>query len=268
MLLRPNGVDIIYIDESGRYPRFLATAVRVPFLRPSDEGWRFVWHDHHRRADDWRRALSRAHGIKFRKEMHGHEILGRKGLYLRGDRNLGVRESVQLYRDALHSLTFLEAGSVITTYAGDGRTVGGADGIEACMVGLFQRLRTQCSVNDVNALVFFDEGHDEYIRWFRRAQVHLPTGSMFGGWQDGRATRNIPFDLSPEDGNIKRSVLSYHMQIADLIVYAARLKIEDEDGALAAKRQARGHGTLYDAVPTAVLNLRSTRKRNDAIVPL
>jgi hypothetical protein len=80
-ILRPGGIDVIYMDESARYPNFFATVVRIPFLRQKDNLWRFVWQDSYDLADQWRRSLSKAHQIRFRQELHAHEILGRKGLY-------------------------------------------------------------------------------------------------------------------------------------------------------------------------------------------
>lgn len=119
----------------------------------------------------------------------------------------------------------------------------------------------------MNGLVFFDEGHVEYIGHFRRAQKYLLTGSARGAWDGGRATVNLPLSMFPKDGNFKKSDLSYFLQIADLVAYAARLKLEQERGLLSAKRARRGHGGAYDAIPREVINLRATARRNDGIVP-
>jgi hypothetical protein len=73
--------------------------------------------------------------------------------------------------------------------------------------------------------------------------------------------------MFPKDANIKCSDLSYFLQIADLVSYSVRLKLENERGQLSAKRVAREHHLLYDFVPRAQLNLLATMKRKDAIVP-
>lgn len=112
-------------------------------------------------------------------------------------------------------------------------------------------------------MVFFDEGNISYIRLYRMAQKYLPTGSKFGGW-GSKKTRNLPLSMFPKDGNVKISDLSYFMQIADLICYAARLKLENERGVLAAKRSQRGHHKIYDAISFSRLNRSATMKRRDA----
>jgi hypothetical protein len=35
MDLRPNGIDIFYIDKSERHPLAVTSVVRIPFLRPN-----------------------------------------------------------------------------------------------------------------------------------------------------------------------------------------------------------------------------------------
>ena len=270
-MLRPlsnNGIDILYVDESARHPRFTATAVRVPFLRHIDSRWRYVWSDYYDNADVWRRQLSRDFGVRFRKELHGYELLKAGGLYLRGKRNFRPDDAVMFYKEALARPTFLEPASIFTVFGFSDSRVAGFAGIEATMVGLLQRLRTQCSSNGVDGLLFFDEGHDEYIRWYRRAQVYLPTGSAYGAWDQGQATKNLPLTMFPKDANFKKSHLSYFLQMADLVVYAARIKLEAEANTLTAKLMRRGHGTVYDSLPTAVLNLKATKKRTDGIVPI
>jgi hypothetical protein len=113
-ILRSGGIDIFYIDESVLYPNFFATVVRVPFLRNQQSQWRFVWENAYDQADQWRRLLSKRHNVKFRQELHAHEILGRKGLLHKQNRNLTVDESFSLYAEALSSLTFIEDGSIFT----------------------------------------------------------------------------------------------------------------------------------------------------------
>ena len=127
-------------------------------------------------------------------------------------------------------------------------------------------MRNDCNFTKVNGLGFFDEGHSSYIRLYRMAQKYLPTGSRFAGW-GSKATKNLPLSMFPKDGNTKNSAFSYFMQVADLVCYAARLKLENERGTLSAKRAERGRHTLYDTIPTTRLNTLATLRRPDAIVP-
>ncbi|QDC01866.1 DUF3800 domain-containing protein [Mesorhizobium sp. 8] len=75
----------------------------------------------------------------------------------------------------------------------------------------------------------------------------------------------MPLDMFPKDANFKHSHLSYFVQMADFIAYAARLKLEHQRGTLPAKRVGRNHHTLYDFIAPGVVNLRATKYRNDGI---
>jgi hypothetical protein len=267
MDLSPNGIDVFYIDESERHPLAVTSAVRIPFLRPKQNGWEFVWDHYAAEATKWRRDLSRTHSIRFREELHGYRILKHQGYFHKTWRNLTPPEATALYKDALKTLTWIPERSIMSTYASQGSELMGHKGIAACLFGLFQRIRNHCNHTSVNGMVFFDEGHKSYIRLYRMAQKYLPTGSRFGGWEGGKLTRNLPLSMFPKDGNMKNSDLSYFVQIADLICYATRLKLEHERGELAAKRIGRDHHTIYDSIPKVQLNTLATFKRPDAIVP-
>jgi hypothetical protein len=266
MDLAPNGIDIFYIDESERHPLSVASSVRAPFLRPKQGGWEFVWGNHNSNAAAWRRDLSKKHTVRFREELHGYKILKHQGLYHKHWRNLSPTEATTLYQDALATLTWLPNGAIMSAYATDTSSLMGHTGIDACMLSLFQRIRNDCQHRNVNGLIFFDEGHPSYLRLYRMAQKYLPTGSMWGGW-GSKKTRNLPLSMFPKDANIKNSSQSYFMQIADLVSYAARLKLESERKTLAAKRVNRGHHLVYDSIPRMHLNTAATMKRKDAIVP-
>lgn len=267
MLLRPGGIDLFYIDESVRDPLFVATAVRIPFLRNVNGAWRFVWADYLEQAVAWRRHLSAAHKIRARAELHGTKILGHQGLYVKGGRNLRPDEAVALYREALDSVGFIPPASIITTFATDQTVLMGHKGIKAALFGLFQRIRRQCG-EGVNGMLFFDDGHPEYIGYYRQATRWLPTGSRHGGWGGGKATANLALDMFPKDANVKASAQSLFLQIADLVAYSASLKLQNEAGSLNAKRVKRGHGDVYDALRQEQINLRATNKRRDGLVPI
>lgn len=266
MQLRPGGLDIFYIDESERFPVSVVTSVRVPFLRRIDGVWTFVWQDYLDKAVAWRKALTANHNIRSRAELHGYEILAHRGLLGKGRKNLWPDQAVALYADALKSVDFLPDASIITTYATNKTELMGHKGIKAAMYGLFQRIRRQCGT-ELNGLMLFDDGHPEYVSHFRAATKYMPTGSMLGGW-GGKSTTNLPLDMFPKDANLKASNLSLFLQIADLVVYSARLKLEAENGTLQEKRRKRGHADLYDCLSSAKINLAATGRRKDGIVPV
>jgi len=266
MKLRSGGLDIYYIDETEKHPFSVVTSVRVPFLREVEGEWTFVWSDYLQRAVEWRCRITARHSVRFSKELHANVILAHQGQYKKPENNLRPDEATALMSDALASLDFLEPQSIMTAYADDRTVLMGERRINAAMLGLFQRIRRQLG-DDRNGMIIFDDGKPEYIRLYRRATRWLPTGSALGGWKDG-SSLNLSLDMFPKDANVKASKLSLFIQIADLVAYAARLKLEREHGLLPAKREKRGHGILYDSVFKDALNTRATGRRNDAIVPI
>src|SRR5262249_27220439 len=141
--------------------------------------------------------------------------------------------------------------------------------LEAALYALLQRMRMQCIVRNTNAIVFFDEGHPEYRKLYRQAQVYLPTGSRLGSWGGGSFSKNMPLDMFTKDGNTKPSKHCHFTQIADLVAYAAFLKIKAERRALTAWQTKYKLGTLYDELPRAVKNIAAQNKApHDAIVRL
>jgi hypothetical protein len=264
MELRNGGIDIFYLDESGADGWHIITAVRVPFIRQNDGRWIIEWGNYLDLAKSWRKELSSKHSILFRKELHATKFLMCKDLYHKSGRNLDPVEAVAAYADAIEKVSFLPAASVMTVAAKDNSKLFTWKGIEAAFLALMQRLRSHCDdkAENRNGMLFFDEGHDEYVKLFRRACVYLPTGSSLGG------TRNLPLSMFTEDGNFKKSHFSYFVQVADLVSYAALQKMRFESGVLNAKRVQREHHLLYDKLPASIVNLAVTRARKDGIVVL
>ena len=266
MELRRNGIDLYYIDESEFYPISVVSAVRVPFLKPNPTGWDFVWQDHLDYATRWRKNLSTNHDIRARAEIHTSQLLATKGLYKKGRTNLSWREACSLVADAVKTVDFLPPHSITTAYATADGSLMGHKGIKAALFALFQRIRKQCG-SHTNGLLFFDDGHPEYIHYYRAATKYLPTGSSRGGWDSG-ATKNLPLDMFPKDANMKASDKSLFLQIADLAVVTARLKIQQERGELNAKRVKRGHHLLFDEFAPHACNVAASGKRADGIVAI
>jgi hypothetical protein len=149
-------------------------------------------------------------------------------------------------------MTFLPDVSVMSTVAHRGQTyLYGNQRLEAAMVAMFQRMRTKCSKSKVAALAFFDQGHDEYRTLYRKAQVYLPTGSMYES-----KTRNIPLDMFIEDANTKNSKHCWFTQAADLIAYAAFLKVKAARKELTDWQVENDLGNLYSFIPIEKINSR------------
>jgi hypothetical protein len=84
------------------------------------------------------------------------------------NRNLTVDESFSLYAEALSSLTFIEDGSIFTVASTAESNVLGNKGMDACLVSMFQRIKTQSDKSRANGMMFFDEGHKDIFGNFAK----------------------------------------------------------------------------------------------------
>ena len=76
MILQPGGIDIFYIDESTDRQVQCMVAIAIPFLLNVDGVWSLAWEDHFEQAREWRRYLSRQHGIPVKKELKASNAEG------------------------------------------------------------------------------------------------------------------------------------------------------------------------------------------------
>ena len=260
-------MDIFYVDESEDGDIQVMSAVAVPFLRPNNHGYEFVWADFLENAKAWRRHLKALRGIPMKHELHGTKLLRGKGRPKHGRFNFKNWEGARAYREALQLISFLPEGSIFAVAGESTGTLYGQTRLERVAHALFQRMRRQCVARKVNAIVFFDEGHPEYRQLYRKAQVYLPTGSAHGGWSIG-ATQNLPLDMFTKDANMKDSKHCYFTQIADLVSYSAFLKKKGELGTLAEWQQRLNVQELFDSRPQSVCNTRVSATSNDGILRL
>lgn len=260
MILRPGGIDVFYIDESNDRNLFAVTAVAVPFIRNVDGVWNITWPDHLAAAKEWRRAIASDLKIPASKELHGTKLVGGRGNFIVGSRQIPKDEAAVVYREILSRIAFVPPESVITVVGSRGPEMYGHGRLLRVLHALFQRMRRQCEARRVNAMVFFDEGHNEYRELYRRAMVNLPTGSMFGG------SRNLPLDMFVKDGNMKNSRHCVFTQVADLMSYAALSKIRHERKEMQEDQIANQLHTLYDAIPVGIRNLKASAGAADGIV--
>jgi len=268
MQLPWGGIDIYYIDESTGPDALVMSAVAVPFLRPVDGNWSIVWPDHFEMLREWKRKLWHDYEIPVQKELKGSKLASGRGRYLKGKHQLQKPEAATVYRAALSSMGFIQSLGIITVVGTDKSHLYGHTRLEAVLYALLQRMRTACNKTQRAGMVFFDEGHGEYRKLYRKALVHLPTGSNRGDWGDGAATRSIPLDNFVKDGNTKNSTHSFYIQLVDLVSYAALLKIRGEQGRLAEWQQELELNTLYDAIPRSALNTLASSRDPQGIVRL
>jgi hypothetical protein len=174
--------------------------------------------------------------------------------------------AVGVYKWSLAHLGFLPAESIITVVCQPGSNLYGQTKLEAALHALFQRMERASVARSCNGLVFFDEGHGEYRKIFRRARRYLVTGSSQGAWASGRLSRNIPMAHFVKDANFKDSRHSLLVQLVDMIAYAALQKARARTGACSPWQTTLGLHDAYNLIPTAVLNTRASTRDPQGIV--
>lgn len=270
MKLLSGGIDAFYVDESTDERVYLLSVVRIPFLRQVDNIWEFQWHQYLDSAKEWRASLRDETTIPTRKELKGQKLASGRGRYREGKHSLGKADGNYAYRKALLGLDFLPSQSIWCASATRAANLYGHGRMEAALYALLQRVAKYCERNKRNGLIFFDEGHKEYRHLYRRACVHLPTGSMLGGWGGGALTKNLPLSTFVEDANYQDSRYSHFVQIADLVAYAAAAKVRHENGLLAQWQTDHNVDKHYDTIPAGVINTAATMfaRKKDGIVRL
>ena len=79
----------------------------------------------------------------------------------------------------------------------------------------------------------------------------------------------MPMDMFTKDANEKISKHCYFTQAADLIAYAAFLKIKGEHGQLTAWQSQYRFNEIYNSIPNGKLNINVSRQPpRDGIVRL
>jgi hypothetical protein len=261
MILSSGGLDTFYVDESHDKTLYVVTSIAIPFLRPRAGNWFIAWPEHFEAAKAWRKQIAENLKIPASKELHGTKLMSGRGNYLYGQRQIPREDAAYFYRSILQEINFIPDGSIITVAGIRGPTMYGEDRLTRVMHALFQRMRSQCHARQVNAMTFFDQGHQEYRDLYRKARVNLLTGSRYG------ATRNLPLSMFVEDANEKNSKHCIFTQVADIIAFSALSKIRAERKLLDQEQLDLGFSTLYDAIPRGVLNAKASRQ-GDGIVRL
>lgn len=254
MILQPGGIDIFYIDESHDNQHYVVTAVCIPFLRNVEGIWQIVWPNHLASAKAWRKGIRDNLHIPTKKELHGVKLASCRGQFLHGKYNFKYKQAASAYQQILMNMAFMPSLGVMSAAASRSKHLYGHQRLEAAMYALFQRMRRKCIADKTNAITFFDEGHPEYRKLYRMAQVYLPTGSQLGSWEGGKASKSMPMDMFVKDANDKNSKHCFFTQAADLIAYAAFLKIKSEHNQLTTWQSQNGFGNLYDYVPKPIVN--------------
>lgn len=220
MKLAREGIDVFYIDESNDQKSYVLAAICIPVMRMVDREWHIVWPDRIQIAREWRRLMNAEVKIPPHKELHGLKLISGRGNYYKGRHNFDRAKASGVYRSILRNLDqVLPPASIMAASAKRGvSTLYGRTRLEAALYALLQRMRMQSLKREVNAMTFFDQGHPEYRKLYRQAQVYLPTGSnRTDGWEQGQTSKNLPLSMFFKDANEKNSKHCHFTQIADLI---------------------------------------------------
>jgi hypothetical protein len=264
MDLEPGGMDIWYIDESSDSNTFAVSAIAIPFLRPKDGGgWQIVWDDHLAKARQFRKDLHKIHTIPTKPELHAVKLASGRGSYKQGKHQFSQKAGSAIYKWSLQQLSFLEPESIISVVGNRSSNLYGNTKLEAVMFALFQRMEQASLHNKRNGMVFFDEGHGEYRNLYRKSRKYLPTGSQYGAWMTAkgqRPTTNKPMSHFVKDANFKQSHHTLFIQLADLVVYGALMKVRQRTGNLTPWQQKYGLDSAYDGIPGRVVNKNASRR--------
>ncbi|MBM9594468.1 DUF3800 domain-containing protein [Roseitranquillus sediminis] len=268
MRFHPTGLCTVYADESDDKQRFVLAFVSIPTLAmqsgPAASALADKWKNYFRAAKGWRAELKRTHNIPVSKELKGSKLATGRNRYDGGTAPLYGRRAIAAYSYALSQLNFLPPQSVFSVYATRDYNMYGHRKLEASLYAAFQRIQSQNSATGQHALIIFDEGHGEYRTLYRKACVHLPTGSSQGGWV-GQRSKNIPLTTTIKDANFKDSKTSHFIQIADLVAYATLVKARAELGALSDREKNLSVASLHDSIPRRVLNTKVKTGGTDGI---
>ena len=263
--LPDNGLVTFYADESDDKQTYVISCVAVPTLGALRDEVPVRWDDFFERTKAWRRGLRDRYGIPLGKELKGSKLATGRNSYQPNQGRLFGQRAVDAYAFALRTLDFMPPGSIFSVTCERDYRLYGHTRLEAVLYAMFQRMQKKCEVDRTIALIFFDEGHGEYRRLYRKSRQHLPTGSQQGAWSDGSSSRSIPFSRALKDANFKDSKQSHFIQIADLVAYATLMKMRAEQSRLSEREEAQQVAKLHDAIPRRILNTFVDRKTTDGI---
>ncbi|MBZ0124292.1 MAG: DUF3800 domain-containing protein [Roseovarius sp.] len=248
------------------FVRVPTASIKLPATEWDAEALNNDWTGSFEKARAWRKMLKEKHNIPVTKELKGSKLTTGRNRYDGGKSALYGIKAWNAYWDALQGLSFLPDRSIFSVYATRGGALYGNRKLDAALYAAFQRIERQNKAERERCIIFFDEGHGEYRTLYRKACVHLPTGSRQGAWATGASTKNIPMISTIEDANFKDSRTSHFIQIADLVAYATLLKARHEHDALSEKQARNRLYLMHDAIPRNILNTRVVTGGNDGIV--
>jgi hypothetical protein len=234
-------VRFFYIDESFDDERFCLSAIGIRHTE---------WRECFGRVKEHRQLLKEDFGIFMRNELHSREFVNGRGRI--SDTIIGKHQRSRIFEGLLRLVATLPKVMLINVCL---ETKGRKDvqldawdrltnRIERTMLEFEKRelplrgqllaevssilpdarralLETRLNHYSPVSVLIADQGREhEITRVLRKMSVFNPVPSMFGGWDDGKKTKNISVRRIVEDPVFKKSHQSYFIQLADAVAYS------------------------------------------------
>ncbi|MGB6275425.1 MAG: DUF3800 domain-containing protein [Rhodococcus sp. (in: high G+C Gram-positive bacteria)] len=210
-------LEFAYIDESG--DTGMGTGGSTTFtlgcvLIPADD-----WTTRLDHIIEMRRAVRDLYRIPMRQEAKANHIVGVKKVYR--DLGLGDGQMRDLYQRHLKSLITVSSGVFAISIRKDLLQKRDLDVFDRSWTYLLERLRKRSDSSGVPIVIVHDIGQNDEVRKLVRRFRRI-TWSAVG---DRVNARHIVEDSVPRD-----SQQSYFIQLADLVAYAASVKVLPRNG--------------------------------------
>jgi len=205
--------EFAYVDETGDSGDMAQGGSRTYtlgcVLAPIDH-----WTDRLDLLSEVRRGIKDTYQIRMRDELKANYLIRPRGPLKNS--GLGDGQLRDIYRRMLNGLNVVSSG-VFAVVIDKEHLQSGYDPAERAWHFLLQRLRIRSQLMSHPIIVVHDEGEDKRVRrWHRAFRRHSydPQG------------RRVQAKLLVEDPVPRASILSYFVQAADLVAYAAFRRVQ------------------------------------------
>lgn len=195
---------LFYIDESADEVAYTYVALVIPIDR---------WKEVFQRVREFRRNLRDQYGIYVYKELHAWKLVSGRGRP--ANRIIGKYDRVQIFKQTLRFISTILYVKLFAAYTEQKKKY-----LEL-FTRLCNRLNRFPEEENTYGIMICDEGKEEIMtKLMRKMKVLNPIPSMYGRWENGSYTKNIPPERIVEDPFFKKSSKSYFIQLADFCAYS------------------------------------------------
>ena len=163
----------------------------------------------------FRRRVRETFGLPMRSELKANYLVRGSGSL--AGANLAPAQRALIYRAHLRVLQTVNARAFAVLVDKTCPRLYGGDYFHLAWEGLLQRLERSSTYESKPFMIIHDEGENDAVRrMVRKARRHLTAGNLGGG-----GGRLLPATRLVEDPQPRTWQLSYFIQAADLVAYAA-----------------------------------------------